>query len=128
MSSLIISGDTSGAVTLAAPAVAGTTTLTLQANTGTLALQTDVIGFSQTWQVNGSGITRVSGTTYYNTTGKPIQCFITCNQTLTPTITVNGTNIISGLGSTATYVTYAFIVPPGGSYSASTSSFWAELR
>jgi len=34
MSSLVISGDTSGAVTLAAPAVAGTNTLTLPATTG----------------------------------------------------------------------------------------------
>ena len=36
MSSVVISGDTSGAVTLAAPAVAGTTTLTLPATTGTV--------------------------------------------------------------------------------------------
>jgi len=36
MSSVVISGDTSGAITLAAPAVAGTTTLTLPATTGTV--------------------------------------------------------------------------------------------
>ena len=36
MSSVVISGDTSGAVTLAAPAVAGTNTLTLPASTGTV--------------------------------------------------------------------------------------------
>jgi hypothetical protein len=36
MSSVVISGDTSGQVTLAAPAVAGTTTITLAAQTGTL--------------------------------------------------------------------------------------------
>jgi len=86
------------------------------------------VGYGQTWQVNGSGITRVAGTTYYNTTGKPIQCFISCNQSSTPVVTVNGTNIISGLGSTATYVTYAFIVPPSGSYAVNTQSFWSELR
>jgi hypothetical protein len=40
MSSLVISGDTSGAVTLAAPAVAGTNTLTLQAATATNAVNT----------------------------------------------------------------------------------------
>lgn len=40
MSSLVISGDTSGAVTLAAPAVAGSTTLTLQAATATNAVNT----------------------------------------------------------------------------------------
>jgi hypothetical protein len=36
MSSVVINGDTSGAITLAAPAVAGTNTLTLPANTGTV--------------------------------------------------------------------------------------------
>ena len=36
MSSVIIAGDTSGSVTLAAPAVSGTTTLTLPATTDTL--------------------------------------------------------------------------------------------
>jgi hypothetical protein len=35
MSSVVISGDTSGAITLAAPAVAGTNTITLPAATGT---------------------------------------------------------------------------------------------
>ena len=36
MSSVVISGDTSGAITLAAPAVAGTNTITLPASTGTM--------------------------------------------------------------------------------------------
>jgi hypothetical protein len=36
MSSIVVSGDTSGAITIAAPAVAGTNTLTLPANTGTV--------------------------------------------------------------------------------------------
>jgi hypothetical protein len=40
MSSVVISGDTSGAVTLSAPAVAGTNTLTLQAATATSAVNT----------------------------------------------------------------------------------------
>jgi hypothetical protein len=40
MSSVIISGDTSGAITLSAPAVSGTTTLTLQAATATNAVNT----------------------------------------------------------------------------------------
>ena len=38
MSSIVVSGDTSGAITIAAPAVAGTNTLTLPASTGTVAL------------------------------------------------------------------------------------------
>jgi hypothetical protein len=36
MASLVLTGDTSGQVTIAAPAVAGTTTLTLPATTGTV--------------------------------------------------------------------------------------------
>jgi hypothetical protein len=36
MSSVVISGDTSGAITLAVPAVAGTNTITLPASTGTI--------------------------------------------------------------------------------------------
>lgn len=38
MSSVVISGDTSGSITLAAPAVAGTNTITLPAATGTVVL------------------------------------------------------------------------------------------
>jgi len=40
MSSVVISGDTSGAVTVSAPAVSGTNTLTLQAATATNAVNT----------------------------------------------------------------------------------------
>ena len=40
MSSVIISGDTSGAITVSAPAVSGTNTLTLQAATATSAVNT----------------------------------------------------------------------------------------
>jgi len=46
MASLVVSGDTSGAITIAAPAVAGTNTLTLPASTGTLV----VTGGAQTVQ------------------------------------------------------------------------------
>lgn len=40
MSSVVISGDTSGAITVLAPAVSGTNTLTLQAGTGTVSMNT----------------------------------------------------------------------------------------
>ena len=40
MSSLVLTGDTSGQVTLAAPAVAGSNTLTLQAATATMSVNT----------------------------------------------------------------------------------------
>jgi len=43
MSSVVISGDTSGTVTISAPAVAGTPTLTLPTLTGTVSLTTKTV-------------------------------------------------------------------------------------
>ena len=59
MSSVVISGDTSGAITLAAPAVAGTNTITLPAGTGTVAVQ-------------GASTNIVSGTSQASTSGTSI--------------------------------------------------------
>lgn len=42
MSSVVISGDTSGTITLQAPAVSGSTTLNLPATNGTVALTADI--------------------------------------------------------------------------------------
>ena len=42
MSSIKLTGDTSGEITISAPAVAGTNTLTLPASTGTMALTSDI--------------------------------------------------------------------------------------
>jgi hypothetical protein len=42
MASIKLTGDTSGEITISAPAVAGTNTLTLPASTGTMALTSDV--------------------------------------------------------------------------------------
>jgi hypothetical protein len=53
MSSVVISGDTSGAITLSAPAVSGTNTLTLPATTATLATLTTP-SFATTIGVGGA--------------------------------------------------------------------------
>jgi hypothetical protein len=53
MASVVVSGDTSGAITLAAPAVAGTNTITLPATTGTMALTSDI----------PTGVTSLNGNT-----------------------------------------------------------------
>jgi len=42
MANIVLTGDTSGAITVAAPAVAGSNTLTLPASTGTVATTADV--------------------------------------------------------------------------------------
>jgi hypothetical protein len=63
MSSIVVSGDTSGAVTLSAPAVAGTVTVTLPAASGTMATLTTpsfatTIGVGNaTPSTSGAGIT-----------------------------------------------------------------------
>jgi hypothetical protein len=55
MASLVLTGDTSGQVTIAAPAVAGTTTLTLPATTGNVLVDTTV-GVCRAWvNFNGTG-------------------------------------------------------------------------
>jgi hypothetical protein len=66
MSSVVISGDTSGAITLSAPAVAGTNTLTLPASTGTVALtsQLPVAGSGPAFGVYLSSAQNISTGTF----------------------------------------------------------------
>ena len=54
MSSIVISGDTSGAITLAAPAVSGTNTATLPAATGTVMVSGNMPAFSAYLAANQS--------------------------------------------------------------------------
>ena len=54
MSSLVLTGDTSGQVTISAPAVAGSNTLTLQAATGTMSVNTLATAVAST---SGTSIT-----------------------------------------------------------------------
>ncbi len=91
-------------------------------------------GFGQTYtDVTGS---RVLGTTYTNSTGKPITVaanLVAAGSGATPTYTVAGialnftTAASSGLGTTM-----GFVVPPGATYSIQgggvTLSKWTELR
>jgi hypothetical protein len=60
MSSVVISGDTSGAVTLAVPTVAGTNTATLPAATGTVMVSGNMPAFSAYTSANQS----ITTTTY----------------------------------------------------------------
>jgi len=60
MSSVVISGDTSGSITLQAPAVAGTTTLNLPATTGTVMVSGNMPTFSAYQNSNQSYSSGVS--------------------------------------------------------------------
>ena len=64
MSSVIISGDTSGAITVAAPAVSGTNTATLPESTGTI-LVGGTPSASTTNTVTNKIAINIGGTTYY---------------------------------------------------------------
>ena len=139
MSSVVIAGDTSGTITLAAPAVAGTTTLTLPATTGTVALTSQIVGvgIGQTWtDVTAS---RAAGTTYTNSTGKPIVVSIGGSQSgsyTILTITVGGVTAASWALNLASYgATVGFltaVVPNGTTYSYTITTgylaYWSELR
>lgn len=92
------------------------------------------IGYGQTWSsVIGS---RALGTTYYNTTGKPILAVIAASVgagSAGLTVTINGTAVVVGLAVvSAAYGQATVIIPPNASYSASmtggTLQVWAELR
>ena len=82
------------------------------------------VGYGQTWQ--DVTATRAAGTTYTNSTGKPIMVLIRANSS-TGYLLTNGVQFpYSGTASTQTSV----IIPNGGTYSYPTSTFnlWAELR
>ena len=128
------SGSTSGAITLAANAIAGTNTITLPASTGTAALTSDVIGVGQTWQT----VTRVTGTTYTNSTGKPIMAAVsyTCDTGNTVQgLTINGiTCYAAGCSGSGDPSGFSLIVPNGATYRFLTNGgsislvSWSELR
>jgi len=86
------------------------------------------LGYGQTWQnVTGS---RVSGTTYYNLTGRPIMWVISgaLGDSVQPV--VNGINLAPAASNSASNRnSCTVIVPPGSSYSiVMTIIGWLELR
>ena len=110
---------------------AGTWTLapsTIQGVGGQAFSNTNSLGYGQTFQTTPS-ITRVSGTTYYNTTGKPIFATIDFNATTAPLLNIGG--VTATLTNVATTENISFIVPSYMSYSftaASGINDWYELR
>lgn len=85
----VINGSTSGSVTLAAPAVAGTTTVTLPSSSGTMAL-TSQLPTVLSWQsVQTTGFTAVAGRAYpCNTTSGAFTVTLPASPTLGDTIVI----------------------------------------
>ena len=94
----------------------------------------DSLGYGQTWQ----SVTRANGTTYYNTTGRPIVFSVTAVGVTAannyPAITVGGVLAAQGSAVAATNnSSCSAIIPPGAAYSwtisgGSSSSTAVELR
>ena len=85
MSSIIISGDTSGAITLAVPAVAGTNTVTIPAKTGNVMVDGPL--FSVTCSAGTSLVTATYTKLGFNTIVYDTNSnFSTTNNRFTPTV------------------------------------------
>ena len=105
-----------------------TTPSTIQGSGGQALTGMSGLGYGQTWQSPA----RANGTTYYNTTGRPIVFATTQNAA---GAAFNAVQTVNGVSNTAYYYTGSggpgeMIVPPGASYSASgaTLASWIELR
>lgn len=86
------------------------------------------IGYGQTWQ----SVTRTSGTTYYNTTGKPILfTAVSTNTSANINVQVSGLQVMSAWSATTNSRTPGtVIIPPGSSYSITYTTIFTvyELR
>jgi hypothetical protein len=91
MSSVVISGDTSGAITLAAPAVAGTNTITLPAAAGTIQVSGNMPAFGAYQNNNTTSIASGTWTLCPNNT----EYFDTnnCYNNTGSTVTLNGLSV-----------------------------------
>lgn len=83
------------------------------------------LGYGQTWQT----VTRNSGTTYYNTTGKPIYVAVYPTVVGTYGITVNGVLAVVGVPTVSSNASITAIVPPNANYVITSSGHTTtELR
>ena len=132
--SIVLQSSGGGSVTIQEPTTASNFTQTLPASDGTVSLTSDVIGVGQTWQ----SPSRAIGTTYTNSTGKPIMVAITASCTNGFTVQgliINGATVYAGSVNVATAASgFSIIVPNGATYVTTTNGgtlslvSWAELR
>jgi len=129
--SVILGNGTSAlSSNLVAPSTSGNV-LTSNGTTWQSTAPVTGIGSGQTWQ----SVTRVAGTTYTNSTGKPIQVFINMGTSGggSFTMTVGGVSIGGSIAIlNNSNVPFSFIVPNSTTYVLTTSgasiNTWTELR
>jgi hypothetical protein len=146
--SLILQSSGGGQITIQEPATASNFTQNLPAVSGNivttgdsgtitqgmLATAASSVGVGQTWQAPSRAI----GTTYTNSTGKPIVVTITasCTQGFTVQgLLINGATVYAGSVNVANAAFgFSLIVPNGATYVTTTNAgtlslvSWAELR
>jgi hypothetical protein len=123
MASLVVSGDTSGAITIAAPAVAGTNTLTLPANTGTVITTASTFAgtgpaFSAYMSVNQTPTNNVLTKCAINTeVFDTASCFNTSTYRFTPNVAgyyqINGS--VTGYSTDTTLTIAVTVIQKNGS-------------
>ena len=121
MSSVVISGDTSGAITLAAPAVAGTNTITLPASTGTAVIgsaavsavgqipfSTDGISYTPTAKIVAS--TAVASTSGTSITFTGIPSWVKRITVILASVSSSGTSALTiQVGTSGGFVTTGYL-------------------
>lgn len=133
MSSVVIAGDTSGSITLAAPAVAGTTTLTLPTTSGTLINNQTLYTYKTAGTPSYNTNPTVANASWLNTTtGEIWMC--TNNTTnlntwklIGYTTTISASTVFDIFGDNSAVALYQFTsgngTDTGGSYSMTTNTF-----
>jgi hypothetical protein len=124
MSSVIISGDTSGSITLSAPAVAGTNTITLPASTGTVMVSGNMPAFSA-YSSGGTSVATATVTKLaFNTKiFDTANCYDTTNYRFTPNVAgYYMFNAVTRFGSMTASQCYARIYKNGSSFNQGSGS------
>lgn len=93
-------------------------TLTVQGAGGNALTAMSSLGYGQTWQV----VTRTSGVTYTNTTGKPILCIFTPSGASTMTVVVGGYTMPQTVQLSTTAQPFTFLVLAGQTYSGTVTA------
>ena len=87
-----------------------------------------LLGGTQTWQ--NVAASRVLGTTYTNSTGKPIAISYNDSSLSLATLTIGGVVVQKAQAVSASWMPIFGIIPNGATYSITggTIGVWAELR
>ena len=117
MSSIVVSGDTSGAVTLTAPAVAGTVTVTLPSTTGTMLTTASTTGIS------GSAISSGTVPEAYGGTGTSTGYYGFKNRIINGAMVIDQRNAGASVSNTTALI---YTLDRWGCYGPSASKFTVQ--